>query len=292
MRFNGEARDGHCDGCGTAIPITTSGRRVPGGGSRSRRLDSTNSEPRSRGRTWHAYAITTSCWSSTRSVREVRRRAGISRSLTGLTFQTIENISRRLIEAGILEDVPLADDRSPTSAGPATGWCVRGRHRGGAAKDGGSPCATSTGRTLAEQRLALGTTSLDSSLDELTLMVQDLIDDAEVPITTVVAVGLTAPSSRCGGADGHGASTRGAPRATRMGARWTRAAAPDACPVHQRGHRCSAGRAVVRSDLLAGLRLRASRVGDRVRRRQPWPALYRGERPWRRHRAHARRDQR
>src|SRR5918998_939028 len=40
------------------------------------------------------------------------------------------------------------------------------------------------GRTLAEQRYALCTTSGDSWLDELALTMQDLIDDAEVPITT------------------------------------------------------------------------------------------------------------
>ena len=68
------------------------------------------------------------------------------------------------------------------------------------------------GRTLAEQQRSMCATGLDSSLDELALMVQDLIDDAEVPITTVVAVGLTATSSSLDAADGHGASTRGAPR--------------------------------------------------------------------------------
>ena len=47
------------------------------------------------------------------------------------------------------------------------------------------------GRTLAERRLPPGAASRDSLLDELALTVQDLIDDAEVPITAVVAVGLT-----------------------------------------------------------------------------------------------------
>ena len=176
--------------------------------------------------------------------------------------------------------------RAPT--GPATGWRARDRHRGLRRKDAGSRCATSAAAPSPSSGSSLCAPGDDSSVDELALMVQDLIDDAEVPITTVVAVGLTATGSilRCRERQ-RGSSTRGAVPAARMAARWPRAAAPDACPVHQRRHRCGAGRAVVRSDLLSGLRLRASRVGDRVRRHQPWSALYRGERPWRRHRAHA-----
>src|SRR6478735_7510277 len=112
-------------------------------------------------------------------------------TLTGLTLQTIENISRRLIDGGILEDVPPA----MTGRGrqlvlrPAGAYAV-----GIEASPEGCRLALSDlgGRTLAEQRLSLCAPGDDSSVDELALMVQDLIDDAEVPITTVVAVGLTA----------------------------------------------------------------------------------------------------
>ena len=217
-----------------------------------------------------------------------RRRVGISRALTGLTFQTIENISRRLIDAGILEDVP-----PPALMGRARQLVLRpaGAYAIGieVAPEG---CRVALcdlgGRTLAERRLSACAESR-VVLDELALMVQDLIDDAEVPITAVVAVGLTVSGSTS--IRGRSGPVDQAPPDGASGARWPRTAAPDARPVHQRGHRCSAGRAVVRPDLLPGLHLRASRVGDRVRRHQPWSALHRGERPGRRHRAYARRDQ-
>ena len=146
----------------------------------------------------------------------IRTRGALTRrdlsSLTGLTFQTIENISRRLIGAGILEDVPPSALR-----GRARQLVLRpaGAHAIGieVALDG---CRVAlcdlAGRTLTEQWRSMCATGLDSSLDELALMVQDLIDDAEVPITTVVAVGLTATSSILDAADDKGASTRGAPR--------------------------------------------------------------------------------
>ena len=134
MRFNGEARDEHCDSCSTAIPITIVGpARSRWRPRRARRLDSTNTDQ-----------VTGSNLACVRDhnqllvLHAIRTRGASTRrelsKLTGLTFQTIENISRRLIEAGILEDVPPPDDRPRTSTGPATGWCVRGRHRGGAGR--------------------------------------------------------------------------------------------------------------------------------------------------------------
>lgn len=112
-------------------------------------------------------------------------------NLTGLTFQTIENISRRLIDAGILEDV------SPPALGPRARRLVlrpAGAHAiGVAVTPEGCRVAMCDlgGRTLAERSLLLGSPSPDALLDELALAVQDLIDDAEVPIPAVVAVGLT-----------------------------------------------------------------------------------------------------
>jgi len=180
----------------------------PVAGPESRRLDSTNSAE-----------VTGSNLACVRDHNQllvfhaIRTRGASTRrdlsKLTGLTFQTIENISRRLIEAGILEDVPPPTTGRPRQLvlRPAGAYAVGIE----AVQEGWRVALCDLkGRALAEQQLALGTTSLASSLDELTLVVQDLIDDAEVPITTVVAVGLAAPSSRCGGADGHGASTRGA----------------------------------------------------------------------------------
>ena len=133
-------------------------------------------------------------------------------TLTGLTFQTIENISRRLIDGGILEDVPppaLTGRGRQLVLRPA-GACAIGIE----ASPEGCRLALCDlgGRTLAEQRLSLYAPDDDSSVDELALMVQDLIDEAEVPITTVVAVGLTATGSILDAANGKGASTRGAPR--------------------------------------------------------------------------------
>jgi hypothetical protein len=203
----------------------------------------------------------------------IRTRGALTRrdlsSLTGLTFQTIENISRRLIGTGILEDVP-----PPALRGRARQLVLRpaGAHAIGieVALDG---CRVALcdlgGRTLAEQWRSICAMGPDSSLDELALMVHDLIDDAEVPITTVVAVGLTATGSILDAANGKGASTRGTPRWRELLRDGLERRAPDACPVHQRRHRCGARRAVVRSDLLSGLHLRAPRVGDRVRRHQP-----------------------
>ena len=116
-------------------------------------------------------------------------------TLTGLTFQTIENISRRLIDGGILEDVPppaLTGRGRQLVLRPAGAYAI-----GIEASPDGCRLALCDlgGRTLAEQRLSLCAPGDDSSVDELALMVQDLIDDAEVPITTVVAVSLTATGS-------------------------------------------------------------------------------------------------
>ena len=179
-------------GCGTAIPITTSDRRVPGGGrEQTSRLDQraevTGSNlacVRDHNQLLVFHAIRT---------RGASTRRDLSK-LTGLTFQTIENISRRLIEAGILEDVPPPTTGRPRQLvlRPAGAYAVGIE----AVQEGWRVALCDLeGRALAEQQLALGTTSLASSLDELALVVQDLIDDAEVPITTVVAVGLAAPSS-------------------------------------------------------------------------------------------------
>ena len=112
-------------------------------------------------------------------------------NLTGLTFQTIENISRRLIDAGILEDV------SPPALGPRARQLVlrpAGAHAiGVAVTPEGCRVAVCDlgGRTLAERPLPPGAVSPDAVLDELALTVHDLIDDAEVPLPAVVAIGLT-----------------------------------------------------------------------------------------------------
>jgi predicted NBD/HSP70 family sugar kinase len=60
------------------------------------------------------------------------------------------------------------------------------------------------GRTVAERRLSICAATLDALLDELALAVHDLIDDAEVPVTAVVAVGVTVPGSILGAVDDHG----------------------------------------------------------------------------------------
>jgi predicted NBD/HSP70 family sugar kinase len=125
-------------------------------------------------------------------------------TLTGLTFQTIENISRRLIDGGILEDVPpaMAGRGRQLVLRPAGAYAV-----GIEASPEGCRLALCDlgGRTLAEQRLSLCAPGDDSSVDELALMVQDLIDDAEVPVTAVVAIGLTISGASC--SDGHAMST-------------------------------------------------------------------------------------
>lgn len=122
--------------------------------------------------------------------RGASTRRDLSR-LTGLTFQTIENISRRLIDAGILEDVP------PPAVGTRARHLVlrpAGAHAIGVvvAPEG---CRVAVcdlgGRTLAERPLPPAAAGADSLLDELALTVQDLIDDAEVPVPAVLAVGLT-----------------------------------------------------------------------------------------------------
>jgi predicted NBD/HSP70 family sugar kinase len=115
-------------------------------------------------------------------------RRDLSRS-TGLTFQTIENISRRLIDAGILEDVA-----APTGGDRARRLALRpaGAHAVGIEVTPGEyrvVLCDLAGRAVAEERRLRG--AQDAFLDDVALTVQDLIDDAEVFITTVVAAGLT-----------------------------------------------------------------------------------------------------
>jgi predicted NBD/HSP70 family sugar kinase len=125
----------------------------------------------------------------------IRTQGGLTRrdlsTLTGLTFQTIENISRRLIDAGILEDVV-----SPTSRSRARRLAVQpaGAHAVGievTPEEFRVALCDLSGRTLATTQRYCGlATGSDSDLDELALAVHDLIDDADVPITAVVAAGL------------------------------------------------------------------------------------------------------
>ncbi len=115
-------------------------------------------------------------------------RRDLSRS-TGLTFQTIENISRRLIDGGILEDVPPS-----TGNNRARRLALRpaGAHAVGievTARGCGIVLCDLTGRIVAERRRP--TSPSDSIVDEIAQMVEDLIDDAEIPITTVIASGFT-----------------------------------------------------------------------------------------------------
>ena len=122
-------------------------------------------------------------------------------SLTGLTFQTIENISRRLIDARLLEDVPPS-----APMGRARQLVLRpaGAHAIGVdVTPEGCRLAVCDlrGRTLAERRIAARAPSSASILDELALAVQDLIDAAEVPVTTVAAVALTVSGSILDAAD-------------------------------------------------------------------------------------------
>jgi predicted NBD/HSP70 family sugar kinase len=138
-------------------------------------------------------------------------RRDLSRS-TGLTFQTIENISRRLIDAGILEDV-----RASTGVNRARQLALRptGAHAVGVEV---TPQACRivlcdlAGRTVAERRQHI--VPSDSILDEIAQMVHDLIDDAEVLITTVIACGFTVGgplqdvSSGPGSSFDHGAPSR------------------------------------------------------------------------------------
>ena len=115
-------------------------------------------------------------------------RREVARS-TGLTFQTIENISRRLIEVGILEDVP---PRTGTNRARQLTLRPAGAHAVGIEVTPNGCRVTLcdlAGRTVAERHRPAWRP--DSIVDELTLTVQDLIDDAEVLITSVVAVGLT-----------------------------------------------------------------------------------------------------
>ena len=203
--------DEHCDSCSTGTPIPTSSDwcvLVGGPGDTTPR--------RNRPRPGHRVepGVRTRSQPAVGPARHPNPRASTRRelsTLTGLTFQTIENISRRLIDGGILEDLPPP---APTGRGrqlvlrPAGAYAI-----GIEASPEGCRLALCDlgGRTLAERRLSLCAPGDDSSVDELALMVQDLIDDAEVPITTVVAVGLTATGSILDAANGKGASTRGAP---------------------------------------------------------------------------------
>jgi predicted NBD/HSP70 family sugar kinase len=147
----------------------------------------------------------------------IRTRGALTRRdlsrLTGLTFQTIENISRRLIDAGILRDVP-----APTLTSRARQLALKpaGAHAVGieVTPEG---CRVAlcdlSGHTLAaEPRLCALATSSHPNLDELALAVQDLIDDAEIPITAVAAVGLTVDGVLPNIADGHGPTTEDALR--------------------------------------------------------------------------------
>jgi predicted NBD/HSP70 family sugar kinase len=127
--------------------------------------------------------------------------------LTGLTFQTIENISRRLIEAEILESVPTSTSTSRArqlALRPAGANAVGIEVTPEACRV--ALCDLSDGTLVAEQRLSTRAANSAADLDELVLGVQDLIDESETPITAVAAVGLTVDDSLPTAADGHGPS--------------------------------------------------------------------------------------
>ena len=117
-------------------------------------------------------------------------------------------------------------------------------------------------------------------------MVEDLIDDAEVPITTVIASGLTLVAPLPGVSAGHESSPdHAAP--SRQGMQWS-SSAGSGCPPYTR-----AGSSLQRGPCSGppGPRRETSSTStsprNRVRRRQPRPALHRSEGARWRHRTHA-----
>jgi len=110
---------------------------------------------------------------------------------TGLTFQTVENISKRLIDAGIVQDVPPTDQPGRSrhlSLRPA------GAHAIGIAFTA-SGCEVALcdfgGRTVACEQLRIDDrTDPVDVLGWLSRAVPDLVDDAGVPVGTVLGAGV------------------------------------------------------------------------------------------------------
>lgn len=113
---------------------------------------------------------------------------------TGLTFQTVENISKRLIEAGIVQDV-----HPPTTEGRSRHLTLRpaGAHAIGISLTH-SGCEVALcdfdGRTVSTKRLRIDEHSTPAQvLRWLSRVVVDLVDDANVPVSTVLGAGVTTP---------------------------------------------------------------------------------------------------
>lgn len=126
--------------------------------------------------------------------RGASTRRDLSR-LTGLTFQTIENIARRLIEAGMLEDLTPATvhDRARRLALRPAGAHAVGIEL---APDGFRIVACDlAGGAVAEQRRFADSARHGDMSDELASAMHNVIDEAEVPLDTVVAIGLTVSGS-------------------------------------------------------------------------------------------------
>jgi predicted NBD/HSP70 family sugar kinase len=132
----------------------------------------------------------------------IRTRGALTRGdlsrLTGLTFQTIENISRRLIEVGTLLDTPPA-----TATGRARQLVLRPN----GANVIGIEVAPSgcrivlcdmSGHVVADRQLVGDTTSSNCVVELLAEAVPDLIDDAEVRVTAVLGIGLTSALAQAG----------------------------------------------------------------------------------------------
>lgn len=113
---------------------------------------------------------------------------------TGLTFQTVENISKRLIDAGIVQDV-----QPPTHEGRSRHLILRpaGAHAVGISLTP-SACEIALcdvdGRTVATTHLPINDRTDPAHIVRwLSRVVPDLVDDGNVPVSTVLGVGVTTP---------------------------------------------------------------------------------------------------
>ena len=114
---------------------------------------------------------------------------------TGLTFQTVENISRRLIDAGIVQDGQPENQLGRSRHLSVT---PSGAHAIGIALAPFS-CEVALcdfdGRTVATERRRIDErTEPADVLGWLSRTVPDLVDDANVPVSTVLGAGIIAPT--------------------------------------------------------------------------------------------------
>ena len=122
--------------------------------------------------------------------------------ITGLTFQTVENISRRLIDAGIVTDDDSVGTRSRQLV-----FRPRGAHAIGIEVGVDVvrvALCTADGRRVGSEQMPIGPGHEPARVaDWLSHAVPDLIDLGGAPVTTVVGAGVVSTDASESGVDRH-----------------------------------------------------------------------------------------